>query len=79
MLIPATWIMPREGRRPADVRTAPPSGIGPWRATSQNGLIRPRRLIAPETPCGNNSHQGMMSVPRINNYFYGLVEKGHHP
>jgi hypothetical protein len=29
MLMPATWMMARKGNRPALVRTAPPSGIGP--------------------------------------------------
>lgn len=36
-LMPATWIMPRWGRRPELVRTAPPSAIGPFFASSRNG------------------------------------------
>lgn len=55
----ATWMMARKGRVPAPVRTAPPSGIGPCLATSRNGCVPPRRLMAPDTPCGSNSHQGM--------------------
>lgn len=58
-LMAATWMMARWGNRPAPVRTAPPSGMGPWRATSRKGCVPPRRFIAPDTPCGHSSHQGM--------------------
>jgi len=60
MLIPATWIMPLNGSLPAPVSTAPPSGIAPFLPSSRNGAIPPRRLIAPETPCGSRNHQGIM-------------------
>jgi len=60
MLIPATWMIPLNGSRPAEVSTAPPSGIGPCLANSLKGPVPPRLLIAPETPCGSRSHDGMM-------------------
>lgn len=60
MSIPATWITCRQGRRPAPVATAPPSGIGPFRPSSQKIPYPPFLLIAPDTPCGQSSHHGMM-------------------
>jgi hypothetical protein len=60
MLIPATWMMALCGSRPAPVTTALPRGIAPCFATSRNGAVPARRLIAPETPCGMSSHHGMM-------------------
>ena len=47
MLIPATWMMALKGSRPAEVNTAPPSGIEPCLASSLNGPVPPRRLMAP--------------------------------
>ena len=58
-LIPATWMIALKGSLPADVRTAPPSGIGPSLPSSRNGPVPPRFLTAPETPWGRSSHQGM--------------------
>src|SRR5579884_3966331 len=60
MLIPATWMIALKGSHPALVATAPPKGIGPCRATSRNGCRPARLLMAPDTPCGSSSHQGMM-------------------
>src|SRR5271157_2437143 len=60
MLIPATWMTALKGRRPAEVRTAPPNGIEPCLASSLKGPVPPRRLIAPDTPWGSKSHHGMM-------------------
>lgn len=55
MLIPATWIIARNGSLPAFVSTAAPKAIGPWRASSRNGSSPDRRLIAPETPWGKSN------------------------
>src|SRR5262249_42483676 len=59
-LIPATWMIALNGKRPAEVSTAPPSGIAPCLRSSRNGPVPPRRLMAPETPWGRSSHQGMI-------------------
>ena len=67
MLIPATWIMPLNDNRPAPVRIASPRGMGPCLATSRNGWQPPCFLIAPETPCGQRSHHGMIFL------FHGLT------
>ncbi len=48
-----------EGSVPGPVSTAP-SGIIGIPASSRNGPVPPRRLIAPETPWGSSSHQGKM-------------------
>ncbi len=60
MSMPATWTMPRNGRRPAPVSTASPSRMGPAFATSRKGASPPRRLMAPDTPWGRSNHHGMM-------------------
>jgi hypothetical protein len=60
MLIPATWIIDLNGKRPADVSTACPGGIAPIRPSYRNGCRLARRLIAAETACGISSHHGMM-------------------
>jgi len=58
-LIPATWMMALNGSRPAEVIRACPTGNGPVRPISMKGWRPPRRLIAPDTPCGSNSHHGI--------------------
>ena len=40
MLIPATWMIALNGNRPAEVSTAPPSGIEPCLRSSLKGPCR---------------------------------------
>lgn len=58
--IPATWMIALNGRFPAEVATAWPSESRPNFATSLNGTVPARFLIAPLTPCGSNSHHGIV-------------------
>jgi len=62
MLIPATWMIPLNGSLPAEVSTAPPNGIGPCFRSSLEGPVPPCFLIAPETPWGSSSPQGLSPV-----------------
>lgn len=50
MLMPATWMMDLKGKRPAEVSTAWPRGMGPSLANYLKGRVPARLLMAPETP-----------------------------
>ena len=77
MLIPATWMMALNGNRPADVRTAPPSGIGPCLRSSLNGPVPPRFLIAPDTPCRHSRGQPTLGTAGDNAAQPGTTDPWH--
>ena len=55
-------MMPLKGSRPAEVNTAPPNGIDPCLRSSLKGPVPPRRLMAPETPCGSSNPSGLTAM-----------------
>ena len=64
------------GSLPAEVSTAPPSGIAPCFRSSLKGPVPPRFLMAPETPWGEEEPpRDDVAIPSVDNYFNVLVEQ----
>src|SRR5690554_7600940 len=75
MSMPATWMMPRKGSRPAPVRTAEPRGMGPClpppgTERSATLLDRARHTLGKQEPPRND-----VPVPGVDDRFDGLVEE----
>ena len=76
MLIPATWMIALNGNFPAEVSTADPKGMGPCFASSLNGPVPPRFLIAPETPWGSKQPpRNDITIPSVDDHINILVEQ----